>query len=322
MRSSYDFGVEIEIIAKPSIHYILDDPNTVDRSFYYGLLAYSLRQKDRPALADSLQERYRKHSEHYDKWWITKDGSLGNPPHPEIPLEVVSPILSTSRTWEGEIDVFWEAFTEIFQTPEKSPKCGSHIHISPGREKSWSRTEIKNIAFGIVFYEPLIKELLPSDRRNNSYCKPNTSFSYMLRGEEDLGFVWHMIDTVKSKEHLRDVMQEGNIRDSTRNRHVLWNFDNILPGKSGTIEFRGGSALQDSESTKRWISFVVSFIHLCITQDFHSFPQRRERRPTLEVFWQDILHAARSNAVRSNLPSSHAVMAEDSWYAATVLSSP
>lgn len=79
MRDFYYFGVEIEIIAEPRVH----DSSRHKRTHYYEKLARALRREDLSALADRLDERYRKHNEHYDKWWITKDGSLGNPSYPD-----------------------------------------------------------------------------------------------------------------------------------------------------------------------------------------------------------------------------------------------
>lgn len=74
---SYNFGVELELIAEPKRvrHPLL-------RAVYYEELATSLRYDGAKAEADKLNQRYRKRPEHYDKWWITKDGSLGDPEHP------------------------------------------------------------------------------------------------------------------------------------------------------------------------------------------------------------------------------------------------
>lgn len=74
---SYNFGVELELIAEPKRvrHPLL-------RAVYYEELATSLRYDGAEAEADKLNQRYRKRPEHYDKWWITKDGSLGDPEHP------------------------------------------------------------------------------------------------------------------------------------------------------------------------------------------------------------------------------------------------
>lgn len=74
---SYFFGVEIELLASPhKIHY------PWSQRYYYKKLAKSIRSFGAEALADTSSGRYSKHPEHYDKWWITKDGSLGDPVHP------------------------------------------------------------------------------------------------------------------------------------------------------------------------------------------------------------------------------------------------
>lgn len=73
----YHMGVEIELIADP--HKIR---HPLKRWVYYEKLAASLQYHGLDAVADDLKHKYRKHSEHYDKWFITKDGSLGDPKHP------------------------------------------------------------------------------------------------------------------------------------------------------------------------------------------------------------------------------------------------
>jgi hypothetical protein len=72
------FGVEIEAIVEP--HRVREP---LSHSFYFERLAQALRKRNLNARADQLNGDYRKHSEHYDKWWITKDGSLGKPRPPE-----------------------------------------------------------------------------------------------------------------------------------------------------------------------------------------------------------------------------------------------
>ncbi len=74
---SYFFGVEIELIGRPLVV-----RHPLQRRYYYEELAKCLREQGAAAAADKLDTSYRKHSEHYDKWWITKDGSLGSPEHP------------------------------------------------------------------------------------------------------------------------------------------------------------------------------------------------------------------------------------------------
>lgn len=69
----WTFGVEIELRATP--HKIR---NPLVPTLYYEKLAAALRNRGLSALADDLQGGYRSHPEHYNKWWITRDGSIEN----------------------------------------------------------------------------------------------------------------------------------------------------------------------------------------------------------------------------------------------------
>lgn len=78
VQNDFYIGVEIEVIAEPTKVY-----HPFLKEVYYEELAESLRRHGLRAKADEPGAKYRKHNEHYDKWWITRDGSLGNPPRPE-----------------------------------------------------------------------------------------------------------------------------------------------------------------------------------------------------------------------------------------------
>ncbi|KAI8626746.1 putative amidoligase enzyme-domain-containing protein [Xylariaceae sp. FL1651] len=307
---SYFFGVEIELIAKP---FVVDRP--LLRRVYYEKLASSLNSHGVYAIADKLNGSYRKHPEHYGKWWITKDGSLGNPEHPLIPLEAVSPILTTGYHWEAQVDIFWCSWDRIFHTPDKSRLCGSHIHVSPFPRQQFDLIQLKCIAFGVVLFEPHLNQLLPCNRRNNKYCLANTKRSERLQtmgagDNEELYniwyFIWHMI---RGKQDLRDFMQKGS--DPSKDRYVRWNFDNILEGRSGTIEFRGGQCLRGPAETKTWISFVLAFVQLCLAQLYKYPALPVNLRPSMSCFWRDICGAAMQIGVAHNLPSDWAYMAVD-----------
>lgn len=152
--------------------------------------------------------------------------------------------------------------------PNPSHLCGSHVHISPYPYKAFNMDQLRSVAFGVVFFEPHVELLLPRYRRNNKYCIKNTIHSEMLSdmGSEDKNdlnrikqYLWNNITNTYA---LREFMQGG--LDSRRDRYVLWNFDNVLPNRSGTVEFRGGRGLRGPVRTKRWIAFVLAFVHLCI----------------------------------------------------------
>ncbi|KAI1092382.1 putative amidoligase enzyme-domain-containing protein [Rostrohypoxylon terebratum] len=300
MPLHYYFGVEIEAIAEP---HTVRSP--LLRWVYYEKLATALRWDGLEALADR-EVQYRKHSEHYDKWWITRDGSLKNPPHPQIPLEAVSPIMSTRQRWENEIDMFWASWHRIFHMPIQSNKCGSHVHISPWPEKEFRLDQLKSIAFGIILYEPLIEELLPANRRHNRFCEMNSSYSSRLRVCWDLQTVWIRIRGCDYKWELRRLMQED--KGTREDRYVLWNFDNILEGRSGTVEFRGGRGLRGPVRTKRWIAFVIAFIDMCLGEGYDSWDDFE--RPSMTMFWSKILWSASRNGIDDSLPSNWRAMPE------------
>jgi len=74
MVSSYAFGIEIEIIARP-LHI---RSNYGDRE-YYKKFAQALREMGLNAQADDLSGDNRHNSAQYTRgWWITRDGSLSS----------------------------------------------------------------------------------------------------------------------------------------------------------------------------------------------------------------------------------------------------
>ncbi|KAF5532982.1 swim zinc finger domain-containing protein [Fusarium mexicanum] len=251
--ADYHFGIEIEVIVEP---HKIRTPLSTKHALYYSKLAASLRKRGLKAKADDLQQGYNKRPEHYDKWWITKDGSLGS--HTDkIPMEAVSPVLSLranwEHNWEHEIDVFWTAMRVVFHMPDRSLLCGSHIHVSKGLNQTFSLSQVKKIAFGVVYYEGLILQLLMRERANNRYCKQNTlNSTQLMRCNGNFNAIAELIKSAKSTTALKNIMQND--------RYVLWNFDNIVPGSSGTIEFRGGRCLRGEIRTKRWIAFTIALI--------------------------------------------------------------
>ncbi|KAI1417907.1 putative amidoligase enzyme-domain-containing protein [Hypoxylon sp. FL1857] len=306
----YFFGVEIELIASPqSIQHPLL------RRAYYQKLAESLQSYGLRSVADRLDgSRYRKHPEHYNVWWITKDGSLGDPEHPRIPLEAVSPIIGTYNYWESDIDTFWRAYKEVFRMPDPSRLCGCHVHVSPSPNKVFNIYQLQCIAFGVIFFEPHVESILPRYRRENKYCLKNSMRSQAIQhmGSGDRYALKriknHIFNNLHTAQALRDFMQGGP--DSRKDRYVLWNFDNTCSGRSGSVEFRGGRGLRGPVRTKRWISFVLAFIHLCLTRHWHGYFNSGCRRPSTNKFWKKIRKAAKSIRVKQNLPSDWRVMTE------------
>ncbi|KAI0420541.1 putative amidoligase enzyme-domain-containing protein [Xylaria grammica] len=298
--ADYHFGIEIEVRVEP---HKIRPPLSEKHALYYEKLAAALRNRGLKAKADDLTGTYHKHPEHYDKWYVTKDGSLGNP-QDLIPMEAVSPVLSCRLNWEDEIDLFWAAMRAVFHMPERSPRCGSHIHMSRGLGKMFTLSQLKSIAYGIVIYEPLVVSLLMSNRVNNKYCKLNTVDSSRLRhcGSNSRA-VARLIKSATDTEMLRDIMQDS--------RYVLWNFGNIVPGRSGTIEFRGGRCLRGEVRTKRWIAFTLAIVHAFLSMDDIKHPDRFSITTwSPEGLYEAVKKSARQLSVRNLLPSDYEVLNE------------
>jgi hypothetical protein len=181
-----------------------------------------------------------------------------------VPFEAVSPRLETRKRWEDEIDAFWSAMRAVFHMPRRVLRCGSHVHVSPGRG-SFHLKELQAIAFAVVFYDEQVQQVLPKSRRNYHYCVPNKKHSRHLKGKS-MSKVAASINAVKNMEKLVEIVQGLSKRD----RPVLWNFHNVtrMPFTTepaiGTVEFRGGRCLRGPVRTKRWISFAIAFIILAI----------------------------------------------------------
>ncbi|KAK6433142.1 hypothetical protein LTR95_010679 [Oleoguttula sp. CCFEE 5521] len=282
MADYYNFGIEIELISKP--HTVRCPLVRVE---YYERLAASLRKRNLLAQADTSTDNYH--------------GSLGDPDHPQIPLEAVSPILSTRGKREGEIDTFWPAHKKVFHVPEQSIDCGSHVHVSPSGIK-WSLAQLKNIAVGTVYFEALIHAMLPATRRHNSYCRKNSTSSsrlgsYISGGQQG----WRNFmaaATGTNRETLIALMQSD--------RKVLWNFTHIVDDGIGTIEFRGGRGLRGERRSKWWIAFAVSYLNLLCTLKLHS--NQGELNLSADELYKQIKQSARGLDMSSSLPASYQIL--------------
>jgi hypothetical protein len=70
----FGFGIEIEAVGQP---WKVRDEWRNKPQEYYERLAQALRNRGLVAIADRLNSGYQnQHPEHYNKWFITSDGSL------------------------------------------------------------------------------------------------------------------------------------------------------------------------------------------------------------------------------------------------------
>lgn len=168
------------------------------------------------------------------------------------------------KDWMDEIAYFWEAFYKVFVLETSNPTCGSHVHVKPSGP-GYGMETLKKIAYAVIIYEKHVLEILPSERRTHDYCRPNTQVSPELVRLFENGRSKYSYEKVRQEIRKIDTFprlctfMQGN---EDGGRRVLWNFRNLLPSKSGTIEFRGISGVHSAQETIIWILFAVGFILL------------------------------------------------------------
>ncbi len=180
-------------------------------------------------------------------------------------MECVSRVLESSGEWATEISDFWATVRAMFEL-RKSPSCGAHIHIAPWK-RSYTLKEVKTIAFACCYYERYIVSCLPTERRDQDYCRRNTKVAtrmgslYQAKTTNGLAEIASDINALNSFNQLVDYMH-GEGADWNR-RRVLWNFLNLLK-QTCTIEFRGGRQMLGPRRTLAWIAFAQVFILMAL----------------------------------------------------------
>lgn len=146
--------------------------------------------------------------------------------------------------------------------------CGSHVHVTPSN-RLYGLQELKIIAYAIITQEQLVNAFLPIQRRENPYCRKNSKVSPELRaafknGKSKSVFMslGDRIMAMSSSSQIRELMQGTG----PHARYVIWNFNNIVVGGSGTIEFRGGRHLRGPARTFWWLTFAIAFISLALNE--------------------------------------------------------
>ncbi|KAF4984269.1 hypothetical protein FZEAL_481 [Fusarium zealandicum] len=313
MVRHYNFGVEIEAVAKP-----YGGGESFTNADWYRQLAQKLRNRGIEAVHDD-NSRYSKHPEYYGgKWFVTRDGSLKRP-RPLVCMEVVSPRLDTTQPLSSILGDFWEAMRVHFN-PQRDITCGGHVHVTPvSLNNKFSLRSLKKIAFATTAYEDFIAAMLPKARRENEFCRANSQSEASGLHET---LLWGKSTTalLKAAVEIRATTSEAELCSYMQgNRYVLWNFQNIFPspktGKcTGTVEFRGGNQFLSTKGTLAWVAFVLGFITLAIQEDLlHNFtsytsPSDPKFQARLKSWWKRVRKAAKKSKLGRHLPEEYIAM--------------
>jgi len=310
------FGVEIETYVQPT--YAPETrrgkaPRRIEKEHYQWFAGYLTNQYALPALGNNNSDHKYPHA--YDRWWITFDRSLQTT-ETHIGMECVSPILKSSNDWQSDIGQFWNAI-RASHTVVRNQRCGTHVHIAP-RTRQFSIEEAKKIAFACCYYEPYIVSCLPTDRRDNKYCRRNSQVAvermgalFQQRTSKSLGIIAEDIRNIQDFEALIQYMH-GTL--AANRRTVLWNFQNLV-GDKGTIEFRGGRQMLGHHRTIRWINFVITFALMAIQEnllyntDSLSVPRNSDIEE-VQRFWNKLKEWAAYFGFDNELPPHFKQMSE------------
>lgn len=124
--------------------------------------------------------------------------------------------------------------------------CGTHVHVSPGGDSNWTLEQVKNISRSILYFEEAFEVLLPPERRGNPECRSNRVENPKLKHLPDLDACFQKIQecaTIKAlvhlmnakEEDLSNICEESNGEIAVTERRYGFNFENLMPGKIGTI---------------------------------------------------------------------------------------
>jgi hypothetical protein len=117
------------------------------------------------------------------------------------------------------------------------PTCGTHVHVRPAA--GYTLDQLKRVAKAIAYYEPVVREVVPSERKDCTWAQSNicqAELSPELKRQYDQAWasnnyrpLFDWIDSFSNADAILQVMSPG--------KAVSWNFLNLLKG-CGTIEFR------------------------------------------------------------------------------------
>ena len=166
--------------------------------------------------------------------------------------------------------------------------CGTHVHVSPG-DSNWTLEQVKNVSRSILYFEEAFEVLLPPERRGNLECRSNRVENPKLKHLPDLDACFQKIEectTMKALVHLMNAKEEdiSNLCEESSGeiavteRRYGFNFENLMPGKIGTIgtrciwgksptqwslieaEFRRPPCVTNYEDCVMWAEFGASFM--------------------------------------------------------------
>lgn len=203
-------------------------------------------------------------------WSVAEEISI-DPDEDHWGLEFASPIIryEAGSSWRQNLHLHFqiiESYAEIMS----DVTCGTHVHVSPGYSK-WTLEQVKNVSRSILYFEEAFEVLLPPGRRGNRECRSNRIDNPKLKHLPDLESCFQRIQectAIESLIHLMNakeedpsnVCEDSNGEKAVTERRYGFNFENLMEGKIGTIEFRRPPCVTNYQDCVMWAEFGASFM--------------------------------------------------------------
>lgn len=219
-------------------------------------------------------------------------------------MELVSPIFTLEDTshWHLQLSDVWGVLTGPFNTTT-SNQCSTHIHTSPA-DGAWKNGELRNVAKAVVYFERAIDALMPPARRTNIWCQSNR-YNCTLR-DYTMVEIFQRIDATQTAQDVAGLMcafskhstlgkSKGADKDFVHNT-FRWNFESLVLGSKGTIEFRQPPGSCKAVDSRSWIEFACSFLQAAVLWGDSLDPQQT---PNLEMLRTYVLNGARRSSIEN-----------------------
>ena len=168
-------------------------------------------------------------------------------------VEFVSRVLDLGDV-EKEIEEFWTVVNKYFDI-KPNPSCGTHVHMRP--TLGFTLDQLKNVAKATILFDPLVKKLLPRERKDCSWAK---SIIQLFQNDPSTAHLVQPGDTKELFQRIESFQDVDSLSEfMSPERSIAWNFQNTL-NNCGTIEFRLPPQVQNAESTLQWVAFALSFL--------------------------------------------------------------
>ena len=112
--------------------------------------------------------------------------------------------------WKAQVGVLWEFF-ETFSKVQTNDTCGTHVHISPKEETTWSLGHLKRLSMAIIWFEPAVEVILPKQRRQNIWAKANHKDHPQFKAQT-VENILHMINSCERIHALIECMNPQDIQ--------------------------------------------------------------------------------------------------------------